>query len=281
MVCTMTGRLFRPQRRTERSALVFTVCLCFATSTHAQATVSERSVSAETPPAYEVISVKPSKPSCDVMSFNSPPGRLTIRCYDLRRLLYIAYSINLDAKIPGMPRWGDSAHFDIDAKADEAMTDAMSRLNEREQTNQRQRMLQAILADRFKLTVRAETREGPVYNLIVAKDGFRLKSAPESERSDDYYSWGRGRIVVRKGPIASFVYCLSDGLAGRTVIDKTGLSGNYDIDLTWTPDDQPATADSGPSIFTALEEQLGLKLVPAKGPVDVFVIDHVERPSAN
>jgi uncharacterized protein (TIGR03435 family) len=77
------------------------------------------------------------------------------------------------------------------------------------------------------------------------------------------------------------VYCLSEGLADRTVVDKTGLTANYDIDLHWTPDDQESTPDAGPTLFTALEEQLGLKLVPSKGPVDKFVIDHVEKPSEN
>jgi uncharacterized protein (TIGR03435 family) len=81
--------------------------------------------------------------------------------------------------------------------------------------------------------------------------------------------------------MASLTYCLSEGLAGRMVIDKTGLTANYNIDLQWTPVDQDTTPDAGPTLFTALEEQLGLKLVPSKGPVDTFVIDHVEKPSEN
>jgi uncharacterized protein (TIGR03435 family) len=85
---------------------------------------------------------------------------------------------------------------------------------------------------------------------------------------------------VRTGPISGFVFALSDVLS-RNVVDKTRLSGNYDIDLKWTPDDQQGTPDAGPTLFTALEEQLGLKLVPAKGPVDTFVVDHVERPTEN
>jgi uncharacterized protein (TIGR03435 family) len=215
------------------------------------------------------------------MSLNSPPGRLTIRCYQLRRLLFIAYSIRLDAAIPGMPRWGDSVPFDIDAKADETTTDAMNKLTQREQGNQTQLMLKAILVDRFKLRVHTETREAPVYNLVIAKSGLKLKPTHEGDQPGGYYSWGSGHIQVRGGPIASLVYCLSEGLADRTVVDKTGLTANYDIDLHWTPDDQESTPDAGPTLFTALEEQLGLKLVPSKGPVDKFVIDHVEKPSEN
>jgi uncharacterized protein (TIGR03435 family) len=215
------------------------------------------------------------------MTFDASPGRLTIRCYQLRRLLFVAYSIGLDPAITGMPSWGDAAHFDIDAKADDATTEVMKRLSEEEQSNQAQQMLRALLADRFQLRVHTETRQGPVYNLVVAKGGFKLRPISQSDQIGGNYSWGNGQIHVRKGPIANLVYCLSDGIAGRDVADKTGLTGNYDIDLRWTPDDKQGTPDAGPTLFTALEEQLGLRLEPAKGPVDVFVIDHVEKPSEN
>ena len=275
----MTKRLLHPPHHSKLLSLLVAVCLSFG-SMHAQST-SERSSSPAKAPAYEIIAIKPSKPSCDVMSFRSPPGRLTIRCYQLRRLLFAAYSINLDTAIRGMPKWGESESFDIEAKADEATTEAMKKLPETEQRNQTQLMLKALLADRFKLTVHTETRERPIYNLVVAKSGFKLKPTHEGEEPGGYYSWGGGRIRVRKGPIASLVYCLSEGSADRPVVDKTGLAGSYNIDLTWTPDDQQGTADGGPTLFTALEEQLGLKLVPSKGPVETFAVDHVERPTAN
>ena len=261
--------------------LLFALYLSPFVSMHAQLVTSEHSPSPAKLFAYEVISVKPSKPSCNVMSFSSPPGRLIIRCYRLRRLLFDAYSIRLDTKISGMPGWGDSALFDIEAKVDEATTEEMMNLPQKEQLNQRQLMLKELLADRFKLMVHTETRKVPVYNLVIAKGGFRLKQTHESEQPGGNYSWGAGRIRVRGGPIASLVYCLSEGLAGRPVVDKTGLTGDYDIVLDWTPDDQLSTPDAGPTLFTALEEQIGLKLVPSSGPVETFVVDHVERPSAD
>jgi len=277
----MITREFDPGRGVAVAALVLAACLALIPSALGQAVPPAQSSSSANATAYDVISVKPSKWGCDVMSLNSPPGRLTIRCYQLRRLLFIAYSIRLDAAIPGMPRWGDSVPFDIDAKADETTTDAMNKLTQREQGNQTQLMLKAILVDRFKLRVHTETREAPVYNLVIAKSGLKLKPTHEGDQPGGYYSWGSGHIQVRGGPIASLVYCLSEGLADRTVVDKTGLTANYDIDLHWTPDDQESTPDAGPTLFTALEEQLGLKLVPSKGPVDKFVIDHVEKPSEN
>ncbi len=191
-----------------------------------------------------------------------------------------AFPIKYSVTIPGMPSWGDSTTFDVEVKADDETALAQRNLSNIEQDNQRQLMLRALLADRFKLRVHTETREEPVYNLVIAKNGFKLKEAPEAEEAGGS-SWGNGRIQVHKGSIDRLAFMLSDDLAGRAVIDKTGLAGKYDIDLKWTPDDQQGTPDAGPTLFTALEEQLGLKLVPAKGPVDVFMIDHVERPSEN
>lgn len=277
----MIMREFDPGRGVAAAAIMLAACLALIPSALGQAVPLAQSSSPANAAAYEVISVKSSKRGCGVMSLNSSPGRLTIRCYQLRRLLFIAYSIRLVAAIPGMPGWGDSAPFDIDAKADEATTDAMNKLTEREQGNQTHLMIQAILADRFKLRVHTETRKGPVYNLVIAKGGLKLKPTHEGDQPGGYYSWGSGRIQVRGGLIASLAYCLSEGLADRTVIDRTGLTANYDIDLHWTPDDQESTPDAGPTLFTALEEQLGLKLVPSKGPIDTFVIDHVEKPSEN
>jgi uncharacterized protein (TIGR03435 family) len=115
--------------------------------------------------------------------------------------------------------------------------------------------------------------------LVVAKGGFKLKEAPASEAGHGS-SWGSGRIDVRDGLIGNLVFCLSDVL-GRVVVDKTGIAGKYEIALKWTPDEQQGTADAGPSIFTALQEQLGLKLESTKGPVDIIVVDHVEKPSDN
>lgn len=277
----MIAREFDARRGLVIPICLFAACLSLIRPSRAQPTSPAVPNATAQMSAYEIVSVKPSKPGCDVMSFQSPPGRLMIHCYDLQRLLFVAYNIRLEAKIPGMPGWGYSIPFDIDAKADETTTDAMNRFTEGKQRIQTQRMIQEILADRFKLRVHTETRERPVYDLVIAKRGFKLKPTQMGDQPDGNYSWGSGRIQVRGGPIASLVYCLSEGLADRIVIDKTGLTGNYEINLTWTPDDQQGTPDAGPTLFTAIEEQLGLKLIPSKGPVDTFVVDHAEKPTEN
>ena len=163
-------------------------------------------------------------------------------------------------------------------------------------------MIQSLLAERFKLKVSHETKDLPVYALLVAKNGSKLQEAKPGETYPNGGHPGFGTIDAGqlKGegiPISaargmSLVFLLSDQLA-RPVLDQTGLNGKYDIELKWTPDQSPgaialgpeggnsASDSSGPTIFTALQEQLGLKLAPTKGPVKIIVIDHIEKPSEN
>jgi uncharacterized protein (TIGR03435 family) len=149
-------------------------------------------------------------------------------------------------------------------------------------------MLQAVLAERFQMKVHQEDREAPIYALIVAKNGSKLKEATEA--GADSLNVERGQIIGHSLSLQELAKGLTGGNTGRVVVDRTGLTGKYDFTLTWTPDqgaappgpDGGATENvPGPSIFTAIQEQLGLKLEPAKGPVKTLVIDHIERPSAN
>jgi uncharacterized protein (TIGR03435 family) len=147
-------------------------------------------------------------------------------------------------------------------------------------------MLQSLLADRFSLKVHHESKVLPIYELVVAKDGSKMKESdfPESNTN------GIGRLTAKGMPMADVALLLTI-FVNRFVVDKTGLRGRYDFDLHWTPDswvDVPEQISRflpekvfGPSIFTALREQLGLRLQPTKGPVDILVIDHIERPSEN
>ena len=186
--------------------------------------------------------------------------------------------------------WIDSDKFDIEAKTDPAVSDRMKNLTSDQGRLQKQQMLQSLLADRFKLSVHQETRQLPVYALVVAKGGPKLA---ESKENGNTVSAKRGHLIVQsRNSVATLAEELSKVL-GRDVLDQTGIDGRYSIDLKWTPDDSAAptpTAQqqatpmpdaSGPSIFTALQEQLGLKLQPAKASVQVLVIDHIEPPSPN
>jgi uncharacterized protein (TIGR03435 family) len=139
-------------------------------------------------------------------------------------------------------------------------------------------MLQALLADRFKLKIHHETKEQAVYALVVAKGGFKMKTSPADAPSMSTGSNGRYTAT------AMAIGGLMGGLMGsvdRFIVDKTGLTGSYNFTLKWTPDGQEETVESGPPLFTALQEQLGLKLELAKAPIDTIVVDHIEKPSEN
>lgn len=185
----------------------------------------------------------------------------------------------------------NSERYDISAKVAASDGSAPVKLTK----TQRRQMLQALLADRFRLAVRNETRDVPIYELVVSKGGPRLHAfapvngttrgitGPDGRVYSGISTLGaHGMIVLQGYPISLLADFLKPEL-GRPVIDKTGLTGKYDISLRWTPDNTPADSPlaGGPSLFVAVEEQLGLKLNSTKGPVTTLVVDHIERPSAN
>jgi uncharacterized protein (TIGR03435 family) len=151
-------------------------------------------------------------------------------------------------------------------------------------------MLQSLLAERFKLSLHTEIKQEPVYELTITNGGPKLKEV-FGEMKSPGVRLGRAQLTGTGVPMSTIARSLSQRL-GRSVIDKTELTGRYDFDLTYTPDvvetSAPGTAGpdtppdpNGPRIFTAVQEQLGLRLQSAKGPVEVLVIDHVEKPDAN
>lgn len=210
----------------------------------------------------------------------------TARCVSLRMLIQEAYGIYDNDRMSGEREWVDSRKFDVEAKFDATAAPNYKDLSR----DQRRLMLRALLADRFKLMLHLKTSERDVYALIVSKDGPRLNQTPPEKRYNDTIYKGSG-LVLESVPghlkaqdmsmpkIADLLHYS----AGRLVIDKTKLTGHYDISLNWTPDNLPVTPSNSawPSLFTAIQEQLGLKLQPMKLPVDTLVIDHAEIPSAN
>lgn len=227
---------------------------------------------------YEVVSVRPSKPG-DGMSVSTLPNRLVMGNSTLLNILFNAFPIRPSDDIPGMPSWGTTAEFDIEARMDDGLAAELEKLPKEQRWEKRQLMLQAILADRFKMRFHFESRERPIYSLQIAKGGIKFKEIADKDAGHGS-SWGRDNIEVRGGTTQNLAFSLSDTL-GRLVRDDTGLKGNYYMQLKWTPEERQNEGETGPTIFTALREQLGLKLVPARGPVQTFVIDHVEKPSEN
>jgi uncharacterized protein (TIGR03435 family) len=247
---------------------------------------------AGSPLAFEVTTVKLNKSGGSGSHSTFDNGRFTGSNILLKNLIqYQAYGIP-EPRILGGPKWLGTERFDIEAKADSSVADQLRALNRDQRRVQIQRMFQQLLADRFKLTVHWETQELPVYALVVAKNG---PSLPVSKEAGDSVSTSNGRFVARGVTLMEVAQALTQELSkelGRVVIDKTGMDGRYDVTLKWTPEigtasvdsgagDSATPPDSGPSIFTAIQEQLGLKLESTKGSVQVLVIDHIEMPSEN
>ena len=189
-----------------------------------------------------------------------------------------------DTRILGAPGWASSTMFNIEARANSTVDQQMHSLTGEEGRRWKEKMVQTLLADRFQMAMHYETRELPIYDLVVAKNGPKLGAAQNSGSSVNVWY---GRMEVQ---MPNSVAVLADELskvAGRDVIDKTGIAGRYDLKLRFTPDQGPAmlngqpVPDAPPDLFTALQEQLGLKLVSEKGPVRVLVIDRISMPTAN
>jgi len=257
-------------------------------------------VLAQTRPSFEVVSIKPSNSGDRRTMFSlQPDGRFTAVNVTVKSLIQSAYGNIKDFQISGGPGWVSSDLFDINATSDGPIDRDKLAL-----------VLQSLLAERFQLDVRREIRELPVYTLVVDKNGPKFKEADESFPSIiDLAGRGSprggharppamrlraGSLTAQEVDMSAFAFQLSNFL-GRSVVDQTRLTAKYDLKLEWTPDENQAAnlremgvaereipaVDPGPSLFTALQEQLGLKLESAKGPVEVFMIERIERPSEN
>jgi uncharacterized protein (TIGR03435 family) len=285
-----------------------------ASSNYAQ-TQSQSAASA--PPVYEydVVSVKPSDPANTGKPGNgtsSSPDAFSAKSSFLINLVDYAYGIRNPEQLVGAPGWISSERFDLDAKMESSVMDALQKLSKEDRTLARQQMLQAVLADRFKLVAHRETRELQIYTLVIAKSGMKMKEAKPGDTypngfkppngipaagSMTFQAGPSGIMITGQGaPMAILIPTISREV-GRLVVDKTGLTGNYDFKFQYTPEtyhppsnlsegggagSMPLPPDFGAiSIFTAVQEQLGLKLESVKAPIEVVVIDHVERPSGN
>ena len=222
--------------------------------------------------SFDVVSVKNGGDPSRGMSMYTRPSGFSVTNVTLKYLIQYAWDVK-GFQISGGPGWMDSERFTIEGKSDYRMEAGRLRSS-----------IRSLLADRFALRLHTEERVMPVYELVVAGAGPKLSPAAGGEPEGS--TSGSGLLKGTRSRAGTIARGLSDA-TGRVVIDRTGLSGYYDYSLTWTPDRaagaQPRASDlsDGPSLFTAVQEQLGLKLKPAKGRVEVLVIDRAEKPSAN
>jgi uncharacterized protein (TIGR03435 family) len=213
-------------------------------------------------PALEVASVKLHTTSGinERSGIEETPSSIRVENLPLKALIETAYGVK-DYQFIG-PSWLDTVRYDVIAKPPVAFT-----------KSQLQPLLQTLLADRFKLVVHHESKLMSVYELMVAKAGSKLK---ESVGPRTFFTARPGLISGTQVSTRELVVALSR-LLDRSVTDHTNLAGLYDVKVDWTPDS--ATGDLGVFLFTAIQEQLGLKLESTKGPVEVLVIDHLEKPT--
>jgi uncharacterized protein (TIGR03435 family) len=237
--------------------------------------------------SFEVASVKPTPAARRGFDFGTyfrslPGGRFSAENVPLGMLVMKAYKVDGN-QIVGetLLRFG-GATYDIEAKADDQdpRFKAASAAGPAAQDALLNSMLQTLLADRFKLAVHRETKEISGYALVVAKGGPKLKEPTGTRSGDGSISVGRGRLTGQKAPLLMLAAHLSKVL-GHPVADESGLDGAFDFNLEWTPEESQADLASAPSIFTAVQEQLGLRLEARKERTEILVIDHVEKPDAN
>lgn len=242
---------------------------------------------------FDVVSVKMHDPQNQGGGIHLLPDGIRLVNLPLKDFIREAYGLVLNDQILGLPSWADSERFDVEAKVDSADVVAFKKLT----LDQVRLMGRPILTDRFKLAGHEEKRVLPLYSLVVAKGGPKLKPSTMSDqdpnartgviamRHGSKENGGTSQLTATGVTMDQLATNLSRQGLGRVVLDNTGLTDRYDFTLSWGPDSiavgANSTDTSEPSIFTAFSEQLGLKLEPGKGPVPVLVIDHIEAPSPN
>ena len=245
---------------------------------------------------FEVASIKPNASGGHGERVQMSTGRFVANNVTVKFLIMQAFRVK-DFQISGGPSWMASERFDIDAKTggEEDSKDARpTQAQMMAKTEQLMAMMQSMLADRFKFKSHEDSKEAPAYALVVGKNGPKLKPSEPGTEVRQTMRVGHGQLSAKKLTMDRLADQLADNV-GRPVVNKTGIPGEYDLELEWTPDpgqggpfgappagEAPPPVDSlGPSIFTAVQDKLGLKLEGTKAPVKMIVIDAIEKPSEN
>jgi uncharacterized protein (TIGR03435 family) len=263
--------------------LKLTILIGSAALLQLDSTAQASAVASQTPlqSTFEIVSIHPMRQD-DMRPehIDNPSRRGYVRAVNvnLKSLMEIAYDIP-DLRMFGGPPWLTSARFSLEAKADPSVDEQLAALPNEEAKQAKRKMIVALLVASFKLAVHAETREMPVYAMVIGKGGPKLAGP---RRGDDAQPAGDQLIDIRPGSdsLQILAYELS-WRVGRPVLDRTGLQDKQALTLRWRGDEGESVDSNAPSLFTAIQEQLGLKLDPTKGSVPVLLIDHAEKPTEN
>jgi uncharacterized protein (TIGR03435 family) len=229
---------------------------------------------ADARPSFAVASIKLHDPNVSGQQFNTSGDRVTIRNQTVASMLSFAHGIH-SHQIVDAPDWIFHERYDVEGKTDTEGEPSLRQFQE---------MVQTLLGDRFQVKFHRDKRELSVYAIQLAKGGSKLKLSADRKADPDWKANSQGTEMTQtytNASISDFVLGMQSFL-DRPLVDQTGLTSRYDFTLRYTYDEARATdPNAPPGLFTAIQEQLGLKLQPVKAPVDVLVIDHVERPSEN
>ena len=234
---------------------------------------------------YDVVTLKPHKPGDGNVSISVDDDIYRASNVSLKMLIRYAYELKSDDQITGTEGWANSDRYDVQAKIDPETMAAMKGLKDEARARVLQTMMQAMLAERFHLKVRRETKELPIFALTVSKSGSKLKAADAVSPNSGNMNSSNQRLTATGIEVEGLARFLSQRLH-RMVQDRTGLAGKYDFTLEWAPDEaagesSTAAASPLPSLTAAVEEQLGLKLESARGPVDLIVVERAEPPTVD
>jgi uncharacterized protein (TIGR03435 family) len=229
--------------------------------------------------AFDAVSIKPAQTGARGYSIRPLPGRLSIQNTSLKQLVAAAYHVD-DYQVTGGPKWVDAERFDIEAKAPDSGKPPSDK--------ELMIMLQKMLEQRFAMTIRRDTREQQVYALQPGKNGPKLQPTKDTAVPVQFRVVQRHLITAVNAPLQHLVETLQ-WVLGRPVLDQTGLTGPFDYKLEWAPDDLQLRSDESPvqsegslpSLGSALQETLGLRLLSQKGPVEIITIESASRPAGN
>lgn len=250
--------------------------------------------------AFEVASIRRNLSGDAPSGVSYQPGRFVAENATTKMVIAYAYNVK-EFQISGGPSWLDDERFNVTAKEDDSVAESRLRLPWKQYKEQVGLMVQSLLADRFKLRVIRESRESAILALVTAKDGPKLNRSATLDFHSADIRGRRGQLIAKGLSLAQLADILSwmPEVGVRKVVDETGIDGTFDLSLRWAfdrtpsvtspaivntgvPPDAAALPDvAGPSIFDAVQGQLGLKLEATRGPVEFLVIDHIEKPSDN
>ncbi|WP_263417172.1 TIGR03435 family protein [Terriglobus albidus] len=242
---------------------------------------------------FEVVVIKPTEPGAMGYSLNFGEGKMKVHNMPIKNLIKFAYDLKSDSQLLNAPSWVNTDPYEIDAKEEEAESAALQKMAMEGRNETMRELVRQMLVERFHLETTPQTVEVPIYALVVAKGGAKVTPtpppAPGEQRNRGWRGHGPGEAEgssITMDLVARVISNMPEA-DGRVVVDKTNMPGQYDWKLHWAPQSNSAAgtstpaSEAGPTLFTALQEQLGLKLESQKGTVPAIAINHIERPTEN